>query len=218
MTAPTPGRKYSRRWRWSGRRQASRATTRRLRRNQKGPALAGRRLLLRRILQGFLARVHSVLRSLREWCVLQPEARLRSLCVARPPSEVGNPADVGLREIARSLAVTARRSGGGPSSRSRRANDLLGGEACRGRELDEQRLVGDQISEDAAIEPRGGGRPSLDARPKPGDGKKPFEPVAVRGQKGQNRDRQRFRRWSVDNPVFDGRRMRPILLSSTSRR
>ena len=75
-----------------------------------------------------------------------------------------------------------------------RANDLLGGEACRGRELDEQRLVGDQISEDAAIEPRGGGRPSQVVGPEPGDGKKPFEPVAVRGQKGQNRNRHRFRR------------------------
>ncbi len=68
---------------------------------ERGPALAGRRLLLRRILQGFLARVHSVLRSLRERRVRQPEARLWSLRVARPPSEVGNPADVGLREIAR---------------------------------------------------------------------------------------------------------------------
>ncbi len=75
---------------------------RRLRgRTERGPPLAGGRFLFRRILQGFLARIHPVLRSLRKRRVRQPQARLRDLRVAGAPSETRDPAGRGLREIGR---------------------------------------------------------------------------------------------------------------------
>ena len=143
-----------------------------------------------------------------------PEARLRDLRAASAPSEARNPPDASLREITalktRPLTASAALHSIRKDSRLstgyevrlqfgcrtfeplQHANDLFGTKTCLGRELNQKRLVRDEIPEDAAAKPRGGRRSPQVVGPQPGHGKKLFESLVVGRQERQGRDRHRF--------------------------